>query len=151
MVGFSQWTRCATACAVCSCRTHGLHRRPPSLSLLQELAHLYHYYLHGEQGNRTAGGSKAVREGRLPNGEPFPDIVLQYQVGGCLGAFPIQMLSEPCWQLAEAGRALLPPSQPDVLLLPPLPPPSPALSRWTRAPCGASACRRWMMTWRPSC
>ena len=51
--------------------------------MLQELAHLYHYYLHGEQGNRAAGGSKAMREGRLPNGEPFPDIVLQYQVGGC--------------------------------------------------------------------
>lgn len=46
---------------------------------MQELAHLYHYYLHGEQGNRS-GGSKAMREGRLPNGEPFPEIVLRYQV-----------------------------------------------------------------------
>lgn len=45
----------------------------------QELAHLYHYYLHGGQGNRGAGGSAAMREGRLPNGEPFPDIVLRYQ------------------------------------------------------------------------
>lgn len=44
---------------------------------LQELAHLYHYYLHGEQGNRDGGGKKE----RLPNGEPFPDIVLRYQVG----------------------------------------------------------------------
>ncbi|KAL4443930.1 hypothetical protein ABPG75_011667 [Micractinium tetrahymenae] len=48
--------------------------------ICQELAHLYHYYLHGEQGNRAAGGSAAMREGRLPNGEPFPDIVLRYQV-----------------------------------------------------------------------
>lgn len=45
----------------------------------QELAHLYHYYLHGEQGNRAGGGS-AAREGRLPSGEPFPDITVQYQV-----------------------------------------------------------------------
>lgn len=56
------------------------------LPALQELAHLYHYYLHGEQGNRAAGGSAAVREGRLPNGEPFPDIVLRYQVQELLGA-----------------------------------------------------------------
>ena len=56
----------------------------PSRCPHQELAHLYHYYLHGEQGNRTAGGSKAMREGRLPNGEPFPDIVLRYQVGEAL-------------------------------------------------------------------
>ncbi|PRW58303.1 Structural maintenance of chromosomes flexible hinge domain-containing 1 [Chlorella sorokiniana] len=42
----------------------------------QELAHLYHYYLHGEQGNRDGGGKKE----RLPNGEPFPEILLRYQV-----------------------------------------------------------------------
>ena len=76
---------------------------PPPLTLLQELAHLYHYYLHGEQGNRAAGGSKAVREGRLPNGEPFPDIVLQYQVGGCWGHACDR---EPCWQLAGPGLLL---------------------------------------------
>ena len=57
-------------------------RRTTSRSLhvcAQELAHLYHYYLHGEQGNREGSGGGA-REGRLPNGEAFPDIVLQYQV-----------------------------------------------------------------------
>lgn len=27
-----------------------------------------------------------MREGRLPNGEPFPDIVLHFQVGMGLGA-----------------------------------------------------------------
>lgn len=46
---------------------------------VQELGHLYHYYIWGEQGNRASGGA-AAREGRLPNGEPFPDIVLRYQV-----------------------------------------------------------------------
>jgi hypothetical protein len=96
---------------------------------LQELAHLYHYYLHGEQGNRTAGGSKAVREGRLPNGEPFPDIVLQYQVGGvfwggdcvCFGArvFVGALLVDGSWQWLRPS--LLPLCQPDMLLLPPSP------------------------------
>lgn len=60
---------------------HCMHFRKP----LQELAHLYHYYLHGEQGNRGGGGKKE----RLPNGEPFPDIALRYQVGqggGCCSA-----------------------------------------------------------------
>ncbi len=36
---------------------------------------MYHYYLHGEGGNREAL-SRAC-EGRLPNGEPFPDITLR--------------------------------------------------------------------------
>eukprot|EP00887_Chlorella_sp_A99_P005757 scaffold1.g5757.t1 len=46
--------------------------------ICQELAHLYHYYLHGEQGNRDGGGAAAAaREGRLPNGEAFPDIAVQ--------------------------------------------------------------------------
>ena len=56
---------------------------PSALPLPKELAHLYHYYLHGEQGNRAGAGGAPCE--RLPNGEPFPDIVLRYQVrfSGC--------------------------------------------------------------------
>jgi hypothetical protein len=50
------------------------------LCALQELAHLYHYYLHGEQGNRAGAGGSAACQGCLPNGEPLPNIVLRYQV-----------------------------------------------------------------------
>lgn len=48
--------------------------------LAQELAHLYHYYLHGEGGNRGAGcgGAQQQGGGLLPNGEPLPDITLHY-------------------------------------------------------------------------
>jgi hypothetical protein len=44
--------------------------------LCSELAHLYHYYLHGEGGNRAGAGAGAAG-GLLPNGEPLPDIALQ--------------------------------------------------------------------------
>lgn len=42
----------------------------------------YHYYLHGEHGNREPG-INPCHEGRLPNGEPFPDITVQAR--GCAG------------------------------------------------------------------
>ena len=57
----------------------------------QELAHLYHYYLHGEQGNRGSGGKKE----RLPNGEPFPDILLRYQVPQLLIIGAAHLLPRP--------------------------------------------------------
>lgn len=36
---------------------------------------MYHYYLHGELGNRDAQSPPSKV---LPNGEPLPDITLQY-------------------------------------------------------------------------
>lgn len=47
--------------------------------LLQELAHLYHYYLHGEAGNRDGNTASG---GLLPNGEPLPNITLEYLTEG---------------------------------------------------------------------
>lgn len=44
------------------------------LHICRELAHLYHYYLHGEAGNSS---TEAQTGGLLPNGEPLPAIVLQ--------------------------------------------------------------------------
>lgn len=56
--------------------------------LCRELAHLYHYYLHGEKGNRGAAaatepapagpGTASPPAGMLPNGEPVPLITLRH-------------------------------------------------------------------------
>jgi hypothetical protein len=45
--------------------------------ICQQLAHLYHFYLHGAAGNRHADGAGAAR-GTLPNGEALPEIVVRY-------------------------------------------------------------------------
>lgn len=49
--------------------------------ICKELAHVYHYYLHGEGGNRVPAetapdSSSPIRT--LPNGEPLPMIVLRH-------------------------------------------------------------------------
>eukprot|EP00775_Hariotina_reticulata_P002831 gene2831-3124_t len=46
-------------------------------SILRDLAHLYHYYLHGAQGNTFTKS----RASQLPNGERIPDIVVERLVG----------------------------------------------------------------------
>ena len=49
--------------------------------ICRELAHVYHYYLHGEGGNRTPmpqEGSSSAPSRTLPNGEPLPLIVLRH-------------------------------------------------------------------------
>lgn len=45
--------------------------------ICQQLAHLYHFYLHGAAGNRHADGAGAAT-GTLPNGEALPEIVVRY-------------------------------------------------------------------------
>lgn len=45
--------------------------------ICRELAHVYHYYLHGEAGNRVREeGAECPTV--LPNGEPLPNIVLRH-------------------------------------------------------------------------
>lgn len=46
-------------------------------AICQELAHLYHYYLHGETGNRE---SRIKEKMLLPNGEALPNINVRYQI-----------------------------------------------------------------------
>jgi len=49
--------------------------------LCRELAHLYHYYLHGDRGNREPSASNKANgqtRGSLPNGEPLPLITLSH-------------------------------------------------------------------------
>jgi structural maintenance of chromosomes flexible hinge domain-containing protein 1 len=45
--------------------------------ICRELAHVYHYYLHGEAGNRVREEGMAAPT-VLPNGEPLPNIVLRH-------------------------------------------------------------------------
>lgn len=47
--------------------------------ICRELAHVYHYYLHGEDGNRVREEGVAAPT-VLPNGEPLPNIVLRHAV-----------------------------------------------------------------------
>lgn len=51
-------------------------------TLCRDLAHLYHYYLHGPSGNAKPkeGGSSQ----QLPNGERRPDIRIEHLVGSRL-------------------------------------------------------------------
>ena len=74
-------------------------------TVCRDLAHLYHYYLHGEHGNRLhtaanqeaaaqqggsrpnsassdAGQGKAARPTVLPSGQKLPDIVIEHAVEG---------------------------------------------------------------------
>ncbi len=52
----------------------------------RELAHLYHYYLHGPQGNVPASSSSGTRRagGLLPSGEPAPEVVVEFTCGSRL-------------------------------------------------------------------
>lgn len=51
----------------------------------RELAHLYHYYLHGPQGNLPSTSSGPRRAaGLLPSGEPAPEVVVEFTCGSRL-------------------------------------------------------------------
>ncbi|KAI8466921.1 MAG: hypothetical protein J3K34DRAFT_524164 [Monoraphidium minutum] len=56
------------------------------LSVLRDLAHLYHYYIHGPKGNAfiTPAAREQQRcEHNLPGGEALPDIVVELLTDGC--------------------------------------------------------------------
>lgn len=64
----------------------GSYPNPLALSLAQvcrDLAHLYHYYLHGERGNRTPSiGDGPASPPTLPGGEPLPRIIVSFVADG---------------------------------------------------------------------
>lgn len=70
-------------------KTHTLPPRHAGRQVCRDLAHLYHYYLHGEQG-----GSSNNNSGGGGGGGPLPDIVLR-----------VVMLGQELWRcnLAEVG------------------------------------------------
>jgi hypothetical protein len=54
------------------------------LQVCRELAHLYHYYLHGPQGNVGSSSSAARAAGMLPSGEPAPEVAVEFMSGSRL-------------------------------------------------------------------
>ncbi len=62
---------------------------PPS-PVIRDLSHLYHYYLHGAEGNRGSGSQRPAQASQRPGAveaaaqEVKPEIVVQCLAGGRL-------------------------------------------------------------------